>query len=424
MSNGRVDLRSIVWRISSRSARSPLPDSMARRSNPWSWRFPARRTIGLIVSLGGGLACLLAGFLSRSSAFASAVFINVGTSLLLVAVIVKLEQDMAVRVASKVAQLISEQLRATPPQTHTPVWATATDERQRALQAARPLDASAAETLATAFGVERPHRFRIAVPVAPDIHTSLAALGGDLAATVQAVQRQQLARSGRGLTQTQAAALAQLYDYTRFESRRVESLSHLGDVDVVLVAGARGKAIGDRIDCALDIARKAQRLPTILFAGGHASYDTAKPGFSEAAAMAEIARNHEAGQLLERERKLLLEERSQTMWENISLSFRLLQPIRAAVGRPLEVVLVTAPYALRRFWLIAEEQWEDHRELVGNVWLAHGVNNWDLTNMLALAESVATRAQTGSEDASFGAGIARWMDDYFKLFGGRAAGEF
>lgn len=140
--------------------------------------------------------------------------------------------------------------------------------------------------------------------------------------------------------------------------------------------------------------------------------------------MAEIARQDDFGRVLEREGKLLLEERSQTMWENISLSFSQLQALRAAVEHPLEVLLVTAPYALRRFLLIAEEQWEDHVELIGNVWIAHGVNNWDLPNMLALADVPVNRAQNENAEPSFGAGIARWMDDYFKLFGGRASGEF
>lgn len=300
-----------------------------------------------------------------------------------------------------------ELLAAAVPRVHTARWATAPAARQRGLQASHPLSLEPLVELAHSFDVPFIEELDFACPVSADRHERLFGLDARMA------QHMSDSRNARGgLTMDQRSAIAAVYDYLRDRAHVERSLVGLEHADVILVTGVRN-TVYYRLDRALELVASSSANPYVVLTGDQPSYESQPQSFTEAGAMASYLLRDRDGERLDPSR-VLLEERSRSFRENTFLSLDALQRVRLERGRPLTVVLITAPYALRRLFLIASTQWAGFTHVVQSVLTAHGRTNWNL----AALQNDATSTEY------FMAGMTRWVNEYLKLFGGRAAGEF
>jgi len=324
----------------------------------------------------------------------------------------KAESDPLLRLAQLEANSYSapdpiELLAAAVPRIHTARWATAPADLQRRLQQSHPLSMEPLVQLVQSFEVPFLFELDIACPISNDQHQRMFGLDSEIAHHLSGVR---VARGG--LTRDQRDAIAQVYDYLRDRSTVERSLVALENADVLLVTGARN-TVNYRLDRALELMATARENPYIVLAGDQPWYESEQQPFTEAGAMASYLLRDLDGQRPDPSR-VVLEERSRSFRENTFLSLDALQRICFERGRALTVVLITAPYALRRLFLIASTQWAGFPHVVGSILTAHGRTNWSLAAM----QSDATSRE------HFSAGMSRWVNEYFKLFGGRAAGEF
>lgn len=300
-----------------------------------------------------------------------------------------------------------ELLAAAVPRIHTGRWATAPASLQLKLQVTNELSIQPLLDLAQAFETPFADELDIGVPMTPAQHSALRGLDVRLADHISDV------RSARGgLTNDQRNALFNIYDYLRHRELLDLRQDELENADVLLIPGVRN-TVYYRLDRALELLSSARQNPYVLLTGDQPSYELEKQTFTEAGAMASYMLRDHAGQRLDPDR-VLLEERARSFRENAFLSLDALQGVCLERGRPLTVVLVTAPYALRRLYLIALAQWSGFPHVVGSTLIAHGRTNW----------SLGALQSDSTSNEYFTAGIARWMNEYLKLFGGRAVAEF
>lgn len=301
-----------------------------------------------------------------------------------------------------------DRLVAAEPQIHTGRWVVASADEQRRLDAVHPIDMGPLQALLDAFHVPFAADLPLAVPLAAEDREALDGLDRRLAHHIADVRSE-----AGGLDDGQRNALTRVFDHLRDRALVEHSTQHLQDVDLIVVPGVR-QTVHYRLDRALDLATSSSRSPYILLTGQRPSYEAANLDYSEAGAMAEYVLDARHGDVRISPDRLLIEDRSRTYRENVFLSFEHLQRVAIERGRPLTVVLITAPYSLRRLFLIAAQQWDPFPQVVGQLLVAHGRTNWSLGSLL----DPATPADY------FVKGVTRWVNECLKLLGGRAVGEF
>ena len=301
-----------------------------------------------------------------------------------------------------------DRLVAAEPQIHTGRWAVAPAATQLGLDEIRPIDMTPLRTLLEAFDVPFAGDLPLTLPLTAEDRDALDGLDRRLAHHIADVRT-----DAGGLRSHHRDALTGVFDHLRNRALVERSIADLQDADVVVVPGVR-QTVHYRLDRALDLATSASRSPYILLTGQRPSYEAANLDYSEAGAMAEYVLDARHGDVRISPDRLLIEDRSRTYRENVFLSFEHLQRVAIERGRPLTVVLITAPYSLRRLHLIAAHQWDPFPHVVGRLLVAHGRTNWSLGSLLDPA----------TPGDYFVKGVTRWVNECLKLIGGRVVGEF
>jgi hypothetical protein len=211
-------------------------------------------------------------------------------------------------------------------------------------------------------------------------------------------------------TDNQRRAVMNMYDYLR--CREIEDTDQrLGDVDAIIVPGGR-RSIGGRLARAGHVLQVSRNSPDLILSGSGPGDDLMPPEMSEAKAMEYFLKK--SLQVPIEPSKLHLEHRATSLRETAELSLSYLSRIASDRTRPLVVAVITAPYVLRRCWLISRQAWDVHEHIVKEVLPTHGSTNLDASLLFATSKSFAEREYA----------FRYYLLEFYKLIGGRAAGEF
>lgn len=290
-----------------------------------------------------------------------------------------------------------------PPQQVIPKYPTAPESIQVQLQRSAPISTSPVEALLAACGLQPP---RLTPPFSVAEHAALSGLDGDWAPRIEALAR-------RGFTHDARNAAERLYEYLRCADDVEDSVS-MRRLDAVLVAGARPRAMEYRVDELLRVV--AQTDPLIVLSGLYPEMPGAKrPPISEAQAMLHylrVERRIDVGTL-----DIVCEDRARNSLENIFHAVPHLHTRAEHLGRPLSVGIIAAPYQMRRLLLIAQRIWLAYPQSVNQIVCLPSAASIDLRVLLSTSSDAAV-----SERRRYGWLV--YIQEYLKLFGGRAAGEF
>ena len=171
-----------------------------------------------------------------------------------------------------------------------------------------------------------------------------------------------------------------------------------------------------RIDEAHRIASESDHKPTIILSGNHPVYDPAQPlPIGEAEAMDYYLRVTK--HLLPTQADIILESRARNTRETCVHVLPDLEALALKKGAPLGIILVSSPYHMRRFYLMMSRWLREYPLVVGSISCATSTATFDLGLLTDPSSDKAV-----AERRTYGLGV--YLQEYFKLIGGRAAGEF
>jgi len=272
--------------------------------------------------------------------------------------------------------------------------------RQEELQRINPIDLTSLKSLFLTFGLSIDN---IKLPIEADEYDRVHSMDVDSSEYL-------FKRAINGVNIEQKKCLDSVYDYLSAQELSADQ-EFQRKCDVIVVPGCRSD-IKFRIDEAYRIWSISQA--QLVITGYHPYYDEnqALP-IGEAEAMYFYLTN-EKGLDVERF-NVFVENRARNTLENVVHTLPILNKVRNLKGAPLNLILVTSPYHMRRFyfstnkWLASERHIvHDIRCVVSSTYFNRG--NWYL-------KSVNPKFAD-----SYGVGV--YIGEYFKIIGGRATGEF
>ena len=207
----------------------------------------------------------------------------------------------------------------------------------------------------------------------------------------------------------QRTAIDAFYKYLS-AAEMVASPADQRNCDVVIVPGARSGHIY-RVDEACKIAQYSGAY--VILSGMHPFHDEERRlGFGEADAMRYYLEETKGFHSTE---KVIVEDRARNTRETATHIIPDLQRICLETGRPLRLVLVTSPYHMRRFFFLMTHCLRDFSEIIQSIRCSPSATAFDL--------QLFYDPDRFSEDKRR-YGILLYIQEFFKLIGGRAVGEF
>ncbi len=213
-----------------------------------------------------------------------------------------------------------------------------------------------------------------------------------------------------GISNEQKDAIFACYDYLSAPdlaaSERVRR-----DCDVVIVPGAR-KGMIYRVDEAYKIL--VQSNATAILSGFHPAYDLDQElQIGEAEAMDYYLRVIKG--LGDSGAEVILESRARNTRETAVHILPDLQQMFFAKKRPLNIILVTSPYHMRRFYFLVNKGLQEYMHIVGSITGATSTASFDRRTLIDAAKQSRDRRR-------YGMGV--YIQEFFKIIGGRVTGEF
>ena len=315
----------------------------------------------IILTVALGLALLVLSWLMYDGLFAtflSSVLSGIGTTFLLFAALTYLGG----RIVAEVTRSVSQLLLRRRPRWDIPEWFPASADRVAACSALRDIDSAPLLRLAHAFEYPRYQHLQSALTElergADYDHRVMEQLRADLTSHVASF-------SGSTQTDIQVTALHETAAYlasdrpVQVRGDSVASSHVIGPdnpvYDVVIITGAAGRYVADRIISGLAIAGRNPAGSRVVMSGGGFGKFPGGEELTEADGMAEIAEAIADREHLRPTWQIVREDRSRTFRENVLLTLDMIQSSAYRTGRPQRVVYITAPYAARRLLWTAQE---------------------------------------------------------------------
>jgi uncharacterized SAM-binding protein YcdF (DUF218 family) len=292
-----------------------------------------------------------------------------------------------------------ERFNALEPKHHIPRTITAPAELQRKLEAKRPLPFDVLRNLLEVFGFSSGD---VLIPAGEERLTRVQGLNRPLADRIfESVEA--------GLSAEEVRAVGQLFACLSAENDgRQAGSGDLTSCDVVLVPGSR-RGHRYRVDIALGIAQRSGA--TIILSGGHPLYDPDQPlAMGEADAMAYYLESKTVDQSI----TVLRDSRARSTAETLLHVWPELVQLAVAKRGPLDMVVVTSPYHMRRLLTLCDAFFEDRTHVVRSVKGILSTASFD-RNVFFSKDFDPVRRRYG---------IGVYVQEIFKLYGGRVTGEF
>jgi DUF218 domain-containing protein len=291
-----------------------------------------------------------------------------------------------------------ERFNTLEPQHHLPRTVTAPAKLQEKLEASRPLPFDILRNLLEAFGFSADD---VKIPADEDQLTRVQELNKPLATRIfEAVES--------GLSAKQVNSINRLFNCLSANDERQASSADIASCDVVLVPGAR-KGHRYRVDVALAIAQRSGAV--VILSGGHPVYEANQPlAMGEADAMAYYLES----KTIDRAVAVVRDSRARTTLETLVHIWPNLVQLAVAKRRPLRIIGVTSPYHMRRLLALCDAGFEDCEHVVQWVKGAISTASFD--------RNVFFSPDFDPERRKYGIGV--YVQEIFKLYGGRVTGEF
>lgn len=213
-----------------------------------------------------------------------------------------------------------------------------------------------------------------------------------------------------GLKQSQALAFRQLYDYlcaTEWMAKPAQQV----DVDMIVVLGAR-RGHSFRADAAIQVANSAKQA-TIFLSGGQPIYDNHKEKLAtEAEAMLFYIKNIRKVKT----HKFIIDNRARTTLESAMHAVVAAINMAAELSRPVNIVIVTSSYHLRRTKLVFERVTNSFSPTIASL------NGYRASSYIDWNTILKSENDEEGNDKKYAIGL--YVLEYIKILGGRAAGEF
>lgn len=211
----------------------------------------------------------------------------------------------------------------------------------------------------------------------------------------------------KGLNEEQKKCLDEYYDYLSCQDSNADNLVKR-KCDVVVVPGTR-KGHPYRVDEAYNITLQSQC--SIILSGLHPYYDKDQElQIGESEAMYYYL--EKIKKLDTRQVKVYMETRARNTRENAVHIIPTLQKISQDKGKKLNLIIVTAPYHMRRFKYLITKGLNDHQNIINEI------------NCTTSSTTFGRRIFFDSNYDNRRYGVIVYLQEYFKIIGGRATGEF
>ncbi len=296
-----------------------------------------------------------------------------------------------------------EHYRALVPKVSKFEWISSPEENQLALQSERPLELSHLKHL---LG-QTPNLSKcLAIPSNAETMKNI-----EEAVSLHLRHR----ASNEDFPEEFRSGISQLYDYLSC-SDRIPSLPEVPRIDALVTAGARLSAKG-RVEESIKILRQLKD-GVIYLCGGFPQYESVNPlPVSEADILYHYYRNSIADDKFLAAKKVVIERRPRNYLEMAACMLNSLRGLRANLGRPVRIGLVTSPYGMRRLLWVFESYYKTS--------IPHIVESF--VPIVATSEHLGRymlfdRFSTHPNDSRYKYEV--FVTEYLKLIGGRIAGEF
>ncbi len=191
--------------------------------------------------------------------------------------------------------------------------------------------------------------------------------------------------------------LDSIYDYLSEEDQLIKK------ADIALVPGYRSTF---RAKKAGELYREG-KVRKIYLTGNKPYYDQSNIRYlSEALAMEIYLTDIEFSGLVEN-KNIYIDTKAEDTKENVELSRRPFLIEKNAIGKPLDVVIVTSPYHMRRTFMLVQKLSEQNPDLISNI-----------VRICSLAKFMKNDWFKSVD------GVKSYLTAYWKLHGGRVVGEF
>lgn len=287
---------------------------------------------------------------------------------------------------------------------HLPTRPLAPPTVQKSLQSERPIKLNLLETLRHEFtpltpSLDKIARFPMSMPELLELRK-----------LQQPITEGILAAVNRGLSESELNVFRQLYDYM-CATEWMTTTDQQANADLIVVLGAR-RGHTFRADAAIQVANVAKQA-SIFLSGGQPPYETnCEMLATEAEAMAYYIANKRNITT----HRFIVDNRARTTLESAMHAVIAAINLAAELSRPVNVVVVTSSYHLRRAWLVFDRVVSSFSSTITSLRGYRASSYIDLNTIL--------RSGVDEEGNDKRYAIGLYVLEYLKLFGGRAAGEF
>jgi hypothetical protein len=285
------------------------------------------------------------------------------------------------------------------PQHHKPRSAAVPIERQYELNHLNPIDLRPLINLLNLFGLSADN---IKLPLTEYEYATIHDTDIEYAQRIS--DRVEL-----GLSSEQKEAISDSYTYLSGLDLAADDQAKR-ECDVVIVPGAR-KGMPYRVDEAYKVCAQSNAL--VILSGNHPSYDINQElQIGEAEAMDYYLRYIKG--LSDIEVEIILESRARNSRETSIHILPDLQRLYFDKGRPLNIILATSPYHMRRFYFLINKGLQDYKHIVNSIKGVTSTASFDLRMLYDVTEPAGKRRR-------YGMGV--YIQEFFKIIGARVTGE-